>query len=275
MMRLHSAKAKWGLALVLVTAVRLSTVRASKPQAEDRTLFRELAAEVGLSFQHFTGATGSYFTPEIMGSGVALLDYDGDGDLDVYLLQGTLLDKTKSLKDSIFPIPQSHWPGNRLFRNEVIPSGKLSFTDVTEQAGVQGRGAYGMGVAVGDYDNDGDPDLFVTNYGPNILYRNNGDGTFGEATKEAGLEDNSFSASATFLDYDRDGKLDLFVTRYNAFTVPGNKKCYNHAGGREYCGPGDYLPLHSKLYHNDGGGHFSDVTQISGIGASSGNGLGV
>jgi enediyne biosynthesis protein E4 len=275
MMRLPSARAKWGLALVLVTAVRLSTVRASKPQAEDRTLFRELAAEVGLSFQHFIGATGSYFTPEIMGSGVALLDYDGDGDLDVYLLQGTLLDKTKSLKDSIFPIPQNHWPGNRLFRNEVMPSGKLSFNDITEQAGVQGGGAYGMGVAVGDYDNDGDPDLFVTNYGPNILYRNNGDGTFGEATKEAGLEDNSFSASATFLDYDRDGKLDLFVTRYNAFTVPGNKKCYNHAGGREYCGPGDYLPLHSKLYHNDGGGHFSDVTQISGIGASSGNGLGV
>src|SRR5262249_52485998 len=150
----------------------------------------------------------------------------------------------------------------------LIPSGKLRFVDVTEQAGVQGNGAYGMGVAVGDYDNDGDPDLFVTNYGPNILYRNNGDGTFTDVTKQSGIEDDSFSASAAFLDYDRDGRLDLFVTHYNAFTVAGNKKCYNHAGGREYCGPGDYFPLHAKLYHNDGGGRFSDVTARSGIGSS-------
>jgi len=132
-----------------------------------------------------------------------------------------------------------------------------------------------MGVAVGDYDNDGHPDIFVTNFGRNILYHNNGNGTFTDVTTSAGLAEPSFYASAAFLDYDRDGYLDLFVTRYNAFTVEGNKKCYSYAGGREYCGPGDYPSLSSKLYHNDGHGHFVDVTQKAGIAASVGNGLGV
>ena len=238
-------------------------------------VFEDASKATGLDFQHFIGATGAYYPPEIMGSGVALLDYDGDGDLDVYLLQGTVLDKTRSLKETVFPPPHAHWPGNRLFRNELIPTGKLGFVDVTERAGVAGNGGFGMGVAVGDYDNDGDPDLFVTNFGPNLLYRNNGDGTFTDVTREAGVEDDSFSASAAFLDYDKDGNLDLLVVRYNAFTIQGNKKCYNFAGGREYCGPNDYPPLSSKLYHNDGHGHFVDVTQKSRIGAETGNGLGV
>jgi hypothetical protein len=210
-----------------------------------------------------------------MGSGVALLDYDGDGDLDIYLLQGSILDSTKSIKDILSSPPNQHWPGNRLFRNDLIPSGKLRFVDVTEQAGVAGNGGFGMGVAVGDYDNDGHPDLFVSNYGPNILYHNNGNGTFTDVTAAAGVGENSFSASAAFVDYDRDGFLDLFVTRYNAFTVQGNKKCYSYSGGREYCGPGDYSPLSSKLYHNDGHGHLVDVTQKSGIAGAAGNGLGV
>jgi len=245
------------------------------PSPANPVVFEDVAASAGLDFHHFIGATGSYYTPEIMGSGVALLDYDGDGDLDVYLLQGTILDKTKSLQDSLFPVPEKHWPGNRLFRNEQIPTGELRFSDVTDRAGVAGKSAYGMGVAVGDYDNDGDPDIFVTNYGPNILFRNKGDGTFTDVTNQTGLGEDSFSASAAFVDYDRDGYLDLFVTRYNAFTVEGNKKCYSHAGGREYCGPGDYLPLPDKLYHNDGQGHFVDVTRKAGIGAAFGNGLGV
>jgi len=237
--------------------------------------FTDAAAETGLEFRHFIGATGSYYTPEIMGSGVAVLDYDGDGDLDVFLLQGAMLDKTKSLADLLFPAPERHFPGNRLFRNELIPTGKLHFVDVTDQAGVAGNGAFGMGAAVGDYDNDGYSDLFVTNYGRNMLYHNNGNGTFTDVTAVAGVGEDSFSASAAFLDYDRDGYLDLFVTRYNAFTVQGNKKCYNYAGGREYCGPGDYASLASKLYHNDGHGHFVNVTQQSGIGSATGNGLGV
>ena len=238
-------------------------------------IFEDAAAATGLDFHHFIGATGSYFPPEIMGSGVALIDYDGDGDLDVYLLQGTILDSTKSLTDALFPPPRKHWPGNRLFRNELIPTGKLRFVDVTEEARVSGNGAYGMGVAVGDYDNDGHPDIFVTNFGRNILYHNNGNGTFTDVTANAGLGEESFYASASFLDYDRDGYLDLFVTRYNAFTIHGNKKCYNYSGGREYCGPNDYPSLSSKLYHNDGHGHFVDVTEKAGISATVGNGLGV
>jgi enediyne biosynthesis protein E4 len=258
-----------------VACFLISAWRSTAWTAGNIALFEDVAAKSGLDFQHFIGATGSFYTPEIIGSGVALVDYDGDGDLDVYVLEGTVLDQTKSLQDVIFHPPKAHWPGNRLFRNELIPTGTLRFVDVTDQAGVSGNGGFGMGVAVGDYDNDGHPDIFVTNFGRNILYHNNGDGTFTDVTDAAGVGENSFSASASFLDYDRDGHLDLFVTRYNAFTVKGNKKCYNYAGGREYCGPGDYSSLSSKLYHNDGHGHFADVTQKSGIGNSVGNGLGV
>jgi hypothetical protein len=270
----RAAGVSFGAIAVLTIGWMAAAGNAERP-SENANLFEDASTGTGLDFQHFFGATGSYFLPEILGSGVALLDYDGDGDLDVYILQGTILDKTKSLKDAIFPPPQQHWPGNRLFRNELIPTGKLRFVDVTDQAGVGGNGAYGMGVAVGDYDNDGHPDILVTNFGRNILYHNNGDGTFTDVTKNAGLEAESFYASAAFLDYDRDGFLDLFITRYNTFTVAGNKKCYSFAGGREYCGPGDYPSLSSKLYHNDGHGHFLDVSQKAGIAASAGNGLGV
>ncbi len=238
-------------------------------------LFEDAAENSGLRFRHFIGATGSYFVPEIFGSGVAVVDYDGDGDLDVYLLQGTILDKTKSLKDAIFPPPKEHFPGNRLFRNELIPNGKLYFTDVTERAGVAGNGGYAMGVAAGDYDNDGHPDLFVTNYGQDMLFRNNGDGTFRDITREALPAEESFGSSAAFIDYDQDGFLDLFAVRYNSFTVRSNKECFGYAGGREYCGPGDYRPVPARLYRNDGRGHFVDVTRKAGIGSASGNGLGV
>ncbi len=240
-------------------------------------VFEDVAENVGLRFQHFVGATGSFHVPEIYGSGVAVVDYDGDGDLDVYMMQGTILDKTKSLKDSPIPPPKGHFPGNRLFRNDLIPTGKLSFTDVTEQAGVAGNGGYGMGVAVGDYDNDGHPELYVTNYGRDILYHNNGDGTFSDISEKAfpQPQEESFGSSAAFLDYDRDGFLDLFVVRYNSFRVEAAKLCTGYAGGREYCGPGDYRPIPSRLYHNDGHGHFVDVTKKAGVSAAYGNGLGV
>src|SRR5215813_11637702 len=170
----------------------LATGTPQRP-AETAAIFKEVSAATGLEFQHFIGATGSFFPPEIMGSGVALLDYDGDGDLDVFILQGTILDKAKSLNDALFPPPKMHWPGNRLFRNELIPTGKLRFVDVTGEAGLGGNGAYGIGVAVGDYDNDGRPDIFVSNFGRNILYHNSGDGTFTDVTDKAGVGEDSFS----------------------------------------------------------------------------------
>jgi hypothetical protein len=236
--------------------------------------FRDAATEVGLRFQHFTGATGEFFMPEIMGAGAALLDYDGDGDLDVYLLQGTLLDQSKSLKEALFPAPIAQQSGHRLFRNELVPKGRLSFRDVTSEAGV-GYEGYGMGAAVGDYDNDGDPDLYVTHFGSNILFRNNGNGTFTNVTREAGVDDPRWSTSAAFLDYDRDGNLDLFLTNYVDFTIKGNKKCFAPTGERDYCTPAAYRPVPDRLFRNIGKGKFADVTQSAGIGKAYGPGLGV
>jgi hypothetical protein len=188
--------------------------------------------------------------PEIMAPGPPC-DYGSDGDLDVFLLQGTLLDQTKGLKDALFPPPIAQRPGHRLFRNELVPKGRLSFRDVTSEAGVDYEG-YGMGAAVGDYDNDGDPDLYVTHFGSNILFRNNGSGTFTDVTREAGVDDPRWSTSAAFLDYDRDGNLDLFLTNYVDFTVKGNKKCFAPTGERDYCTPAAYRPVPDRLFRNIG-----------------------
>jgi hypothetical protein len=246
----------------------------SEKAAVADVLFHEAAAETGLDFEHFTGSIGEYFLPEVMGPGVAVFDYDGDGDLDVYLLQGTMLDPSKDASQARFPPPTHNWPGNRLFRNELIPEGELRFTDVTEQAGV-GHQGYGMGAAVGDYDGDGDLDLYVTNFGPNVLYRNNGDGTFADVTREAGVDDPRWSTSAAFVDYDRDGDLDLFFANYIDFTISNNKECFDPTGGRDYCTPTTYRPAPDRLLRNDGGGKFTDVSTAAGLGAAFGNGLGV
>lgn len=260
--------------LPLAISFLLSLLSTSSPTPSEQYLFRECAAEVGLSFQHFTGATGEFFMPEIMGGGAALLDYDNDGDLDVYLLQGTRLNGTPPQSRLIFPSPKDWKPGHRLFRNDLSSTGKLNFVDVTESAGV-GLVAYGMGAATGDYDNDGDVDLYVTNFGANVLYRNNGKGRFDDVTREAGVADSRWSTSAAFLDYDRDGLLDLFVCNYLDFTVKGNKKCEYVTGERDYCAPNMYRPVPHRLFHNEGNGKFADVTQSSGLGTAYGAGLGV
>ena len=240
--------------------------------------FRDAASDTGLHFRHFTGSSGAYYLPEIMGAGVALLDYDNDGDLDVYLLQGTRLGEPSATPETNTAETGTAEPGDelghRLFRNELAEAGRLGFVDVTDQAGVGLRG-YGMGAAVGDIDNDGHPDLYVTAFGRNVLYRNNGDGSFTDITDEAGVDDDRWSASASFLDYDRDGDLDLFVTNYVDFTVRNHNECYGVEGMRDYCNPMVYRAVPDRLFRNTGDGTFDDVSVSAGIQTAFGSGLGV
>ena len=251
-------------------AVLLLAVAAAEVSGAGAPLFRERAAELGLTFEHVNGAAGRYHLPEIMGAGGALFDYDTDGDLDVLLIQGRPLESPANGGRATLP--------PRLFRNDLTSSGSagsLRFTDVTGRAGFA-AGDYGMGVAAGDYDNDGDPDLYFTNYGPNRLYRNDG-GTFTDVTGAAGagLDDPRWSTSASFSDYDADGDLDLFVTNYVDFTVAGSKVCFDPAGARDYCGPLQFRPVPDRLFRNDGNGMFTDVSEPAGITRAYGSGLGV
>jgi hypothetical protein len=243
--------------------------------AQPAAILVESATVAGLAFRHFNGATGEYYLPEILGAGAALLDYDGDGDLDVLLLQGTRLDGDAS-RAPLFPLPPGHPRGARLFRNDLVTRGgerMARFTDATEQAGLRFEG-YGMGAAAGDYDNDGDLDLYLTGYGPNALLRNDA-ARFVDVTAEAGVGDARWSTSAAFFDYDRDGDLDLFVANYVDFTVPGNKRCFDPVGARDYCLPSVYRSVPDRLFRNEGGGRFTDVSEAAGITRADGPGLGV
>lgn len=242
----------------------LSTARAKPgaapaPAAPD-PWFVEVAAESGVTFRHQRGDSGKYRFPEIIGGGAALFDYDNDGDLDLYFVQGGSLEP----KDA----PETR---NMLFRNR----GKGDFEDVTAAAGVGDTG-YGMGCATGDYDNDGDIDLYVTNFGRNILYANQGDGTFKDVTEAAGVGCPAWSVSAAFADYDGDGFLDLYVTNYVSWSISSELKCRDSAGRQDYCQPSNYnAPAVDALYRNLGDGRFEDVTQKAGISIEFGNGLGV
>ena len=238
-------------------------------------LFVESAAATGLTFTHVNGATGQYYMAEQMGAGVALFDYDNDGDLDVFLVQGgpAFAEATAGR-----PLTRTAGPSSRLFRNDLTVGrdGKrtLHFTDVTDKAGV-GLRTYGMGAATGDYDNDGFLDLFLTGFGAATLFHNNGDGTFTDVTAQAGLTDPLWSTSAAFIDYDRDGHLDLFVAHYLDFSLASNKVCHDSVGARDYCSPRAYKPVPAKLYRNGGHGRFADVTDAAGISKAYGAGLGV
>ncbi len=241
---------------------------ADDPQPVVSTLFHEAAAAFGLDFHHFPDASDKFRLPEIMGSGVALLDYDQDGDLDVYLLQGASLEP--GVDPNAGKSPPRHALGSRLFENRIVPDGALSFADRTQRVGLTFDG-YAMGAAVGDYDADGDPDLYVTALGENALFRNNGNGTFARVD---GPQDRRWSTSASFVDYDQDGDLDLFLANYIDFTVRNNKPCFSPVGARDYCSPTVYNPVPDRLFRNDGG-RFTDVSAEAGLGTAFGNGLGV
>jgi len=223
----------------------------------------------GIEFTLQNSPTPQKYLIETMPGGVALLDYNNDGLLDIFLVNGGRVTSPMKSPDSFGRHDPKYW--NRLYRQNKDGS----FTDVTEQAGLSnaGDGNYGMGVAVGDYDNDGFPDLYVTSYGKNILYHNNGDGTFTDVTAKAGVAGGGWSVSAGFFDYDNDGKLDLFVTRYMDWDTQHSKDC----GGNyhTYCPPGEFPRTTNILYHNRGDGTFEDVSQRSGIAAKKGHGLGV
>ncbi len=255
----------------------LPTAPAAGAEPGPRPIFRDLAAKSGLDFVHFNGMSGELYFPEMTGQGGALFDYDGDGDLDAYLVNGSMLGPGKTLADALFPPRGPLPPRDRLFRNDLVATDgrpEPRFVDVTEASGLDARG-YGMGVAVGDYDGDGFQDLYVTNYGPNELWRNLGDGTFADVTAEAGVGDPLWGTSAAFFDADADGDLDLYVVNYVEFDLERNPRCFAPSSRRDYCGPSAFEPQPDRFYRNLGDGRFEDVTLKALVGYRPGPGLGV
>ena len=229
-------------------------------------LLNDITASTGIGFKHTDGAIGRYHIIESVASGLALFDYDNDGDVDIYFLNGAPHSGKNSTRsgNNASPLPR-----NALYRNE----GQWHFTDVTSAAGV-GDAGYGLGVTVGDYDNDGDQDLYINNHGPNVLFRNNGNGAFTDVTQRAGVSNGSMmGAGANFLDADRDGDLDLFVSSYVEYDI--NRHVPTTSGGHPmYPGPDIYAHTQDTLFRNNGKGSFTDVSRSSGIGQVRGPGMG-
>lgn len=233
--------------------------RPAESESSASQWFVEITDRVGLDFTHETGASGDLYAPEIMGAGAALVDVDGDRDLDIYLINGAPdLGRDPARGDTV----------NRLY----VQGADGRFTDATAGSGLDDPG-YGMGVAAGDIDNDGDTDLYVANFGADSLYRNRGDGTYERIELESDAVMGGWSTSAAFCDLDRDGWLDLYVARYVVFDPEVD--CYDVTGRREFCGPDSFPDATDVLLHNDGRGRFSDITSSAGIDAVTGAGLGV
>jgi enediyne biosynthesis protein E4 len=253
-----------GLAASALAPRRLSS---QAPATLPGIRFEEIAQQAGLNFVTHNCATPNKNQPETMVAGVALFDYDNDGFLDIYCVNGADI-------PSLQKTSPAYW--NRLYRNNHDGT----FTDVTEKAGVAGAG-YGMGVSVGDYDNDGNADLFVANVTGNQLFHNNGDGTFTDVTAKAGVGGATahgkkmWSVGAGWFDYNNDGLLDLFVVNYCHWEVNKDPYCALKEGLRAYCHPNQYLPLHNTLYRNNGDGTFTDVSHETGIDAFYGKGMAV
>jgi len=245
-----------GIAIVLL-AVRRDGVAQGEPP-----LFVDVTAQVGVEMTHVNGATGELLLPEVIGAGGALLDYDNDGDLDLFVVQSGSLRPGRG-------VPAK----SRLFRNDLA-GGRLRFTDVTERSGLRVDG-YGMGAAAGDFDNDGWVDLYVTALGANHLFRNNHDGTFTDVTEASHSDDPRWSVSATFFDYDRDGWLDLYVANYVHFTTALARACFSASSARDYCNPSVYDPVSGSLFHNERNGSFSNVSARAGLTRAPARGLGV
>ena len=273
---------------VLVFVAALSVCCTSQPVPPRTTpsnaaeWFTDRAQESGIDFIHFNGMSGKFYQPEIMAPGVAFFDYDNDGDLDVYLVQGEMLGDGPPLIARVPGEPASPKPwakaGDRLYRNDltVNPDGTrtLHFTDVTEATGIHPRG-YGMGVAAGDIDNDGWVDLYLTGFGRNQMFHNNGNGTFTDISKASGTDDpDVWGVPATFFDFDRDGLVDLFVGTYLNYTLKTDVPCFSTSGAPDYCRPSVYRAQPNRLYRNQGGGKFADVTIASGLGRPFGPALG-
>ncbi len=255
-----------GLTAAVGAALHQQALAEQTPKAQDSRItvrFTDVRKEAGITFLQDSTETEEKYYLETMGTGVAWIDYNQDGLMDLFFVQSG---ETEAYQPA-------HPLRSALYRN----NGDGTFTDVTEKAGVGGAGHYGQGVAVGDFDYDGFPDLYVTGYGRAILYHNNGDGTFTDVTRKAGVADEGgWSTSAGWFDYDKDGWLDLVVTNYIEWTPKTNLWCGERRPGyRSYCNPGNYKGQKTKLYHNNHDGTFSDVSNSSGVGKPESKGMGV